>query len=1128
MHHYRPILLLLLLGLGSLALQAQDPFIPEAVKLSRQGVKPPMAPPHTKPLTDLVVGQEYAVFAALPCLEGTYWVGFQLSYNVLGHQRTDLDWQAELEVTLLQGTTPLWTNILAVQSADQTFASRLYHTAPLACQGDYYLKVVRKDLSADAPEAHLKLDFLLIPADQEVFTAGAVTITYDASPTQVTLSHQGSGELGYDLEWVFYADYETAPTDATMAFRNKAPVRVLLDKINALMYRPSFFYPNGKVWLRSRAVGINPPYPDHRIYGAWSYHSPVSVSNLQDDKNWQQQTVFAEQGKRKSIVSYYDGSQRPRQTLTNLSSDERTLVAETRYDYEGRPALSVMPVPVSSSSLAFRANFNPLTNPNDAVSNRTSALRQKFHYDNTHLPNSTLAETSGAGKYYSPGNDLTFINKDYLPDAEGYAYSHTQYTNDPTGRVARQSGVGATFRSDGGRATRYFYGSVASEELVRLFGRQVGDAAHYRKEMTVDPNEQVNVSYRDQEARVVATALAGTKPDNLAALPSYEALDPVTVNLSAKNQATGEASTDGSSTQTHTILNVSKNTEYTFRYRLSALASQVATFGCQECAYDLTMTLTGPDGQPVNLSGVTGNQASDGTYGTYDITAASCSNPTAQDISFTVDLDDIGDYTLEKRLVPQELDFERAKTIVTARTETQTKITALQSTYTVDASDCEVCQEVCPEAEGVIDEAIDAVSARECEGILQQIEAEVAADPALDTVTNHPRYCAYQLCVKNQASKAFERQLARVTGWSAATAQGDTTALETKDPFFTAGLSGEGQLGAMQGRLQNILVATVEGQTYQGPLADITNPTNTAYYINEDGAADPTNGYHLLYYDLMEQHAEGQTSTEAYNEKLDQQRWHLFRNFYNTEKRQLMLATTDYVACPAAQEEAGQVDDLPTKEEDIRQWGENEGLYDPVSDIELNFSVDNIESACGTTLSAADRTAVKGHLEAYFNESTTNFFRFVLQTDLDNPHLVAAENILNNPNYGCSLGAVAVADPLECVDGRTVTVKSFGTPASAPVASGAPAVATYPSEVVDAEAMAAPSPLRTETADPVYHTTYTAEEEALTQQWEREQQEEMEEIMRAEEERILQEIRAERAARSNALRSVGSVPSLND
>ena len=33
---------------------------------------------------------------------------------------------------------------------------------------------------------------------------------------------------------------------------------------------------------------------------------------------------------------------------------------------------------------------------------------------------------------------------DYVPDAEGYPYSQTQYANDGTNRVLRKSGVGKT------------------------------------------------------------------------------------------------------------------------------------------------------------------------------------------------------------------------------------------------------------------------------------------------------------------------------------------------------------------------------------------------------------------------------------------------------------------------------------------------------------------------------------------------------------------------------------------------------------------------------------------------------------------------------------------------------------
>ena len=50
-------------------------------------------------------------------------------------------------------------------------------------------------------------------------------------------------------------------------------------------------------------------------------------------------------GKRKSVISYYDQSLRSRQVQTNLSTDSVALVAENKYDFEGRPSLSILPVP---------------------------------------------------------------------------------------------------------------------------------------------------------------------------------------------------------------------------------------------------------------------------------------------------------------------------------------------------------------------------------------------------------------------------------------------------------------------------------------------------------------------------------------------------------------------------------------------------------------------------------------------------------------------------------------------------------------------------------------------------------------------------------------------------------------
>lgn len=349
---------------------------------------------------------------------------------------------------------------------------------------------------------------------------------FDSLYRTSTLSWTYAGEATeYDLEWVFIEEHENFTGSTPQeAFEFKEPVRVTVSKP---YYTHLTYYPDGELWYRVRAAGYNPQYPDHRIPGEWFY-SPceaIAIDNHEPEKNWQLQTVFAEEGKYKKIMQYFDGTLRQRQSQTNLSSDTTTLVGETMYDYEGRKSVDILPVPVTDVSLSYRPAFNVFDAVETIVENNTSADLKKFHYDNRRTGNSIMASSSGAAWYYSNQNATNGIHRDFIPDAEGYVYSQTEYLNDGTGRVARQSGVGEEFRHDGAHTTRYFYGGATRSELIRLFGTNVGNASHYKKNLVVDPNGQVSVSYLDQEGRVIATALAGEKPSNVDSLKSYADLE---------------------------------------------------------------------------------------------------------------------------------------------------------------------------------------------------------------------------------------------------------------------------------------------------------------------------------------------------------------------------------------------------------------------------------------------------------------------------------------------------------------------------------------------------------------------------------------------------------------------------
>ena len=147
--------------------------------------------------------------------------------------------------------------------------------------------------------------------------------------------------------------------------------------------------------------------------------------------------------------------------------------------------------------------------------------------------------TSGASNYYSPANTQknTGFNA-YIPDAKGFPFTETEYTQDNTGRIKRQGGAGPDHQLRSSHETLYYYGSPDQVELDALFGREAGDKSHYFKNMVRDANGQYSVSYVDLHGRIIATALAGLPPTgiHLDTLNSYKA-DSITESLADSGSA---------------------------------------------------------------------------------------------------------------------------------------------------------------------------------------------------------------------------------------------------------------------------------------------------------------------------------------------------------------------------------------------------------------------------------------------------------------------------------------------------------------------------------------------------------------------------------------------------------------
>ncbi|MEZ4987452.1 MAG: hypothetical protein R2795_20805 [Saprospiraceae bacterium] len=402
-----------------------------------------------------------------------------------------------------------------------------------------------------------------------------------------------SGAVEYDLEWLFVDMAHKNPGDLIQVdFRNATRITTRQN-----FYRISLAYPRGYLLYRVRAVGKarNPVTNlfDRRLEGRWSFQdggtykqngnqlrpdpplsSPFGLYNgycndfyfwsgLEPDKNWQYTATYAEDGKRKEVINFYDGILKSQQMVTVLNTDETAVVAEPVYDYLGRNSLQVLPAPQRSQGIRY---YSPL---------HFNSSGQVYDYEdfdfNTNIdkPQALSSQWNlGAGSYYSDQNTSPLgINGEYTPDAEGYPFSRTIYKNDGSGRVKAVSGVGKEYFSGANNSlhheTKFYYSSPFQEELFLLFANEVGHAKYYEKTVVVDANGQASTSVKDLSGRVIATALAGDAPDNLYEIDTKPATyRQFTINLNPLNELDAEA------LKVNKTFTVIGNTTYSFTYQI--------------------------------------------------------------------------------------------------------------------------------------------------------------------------------------------------------------------------------------------------------------------------------------------------------------------------------------------------------------------------------------------------------------------------------------------------------------------------------------------------------------------------------------------------------------------------------
>jgi RHS repeat-associated protein len=490
------------------------------------------------------------------------------------------------------------------------------------------------------------------------------------------------------LEWAYIEDEMFAfyNGDYNLIFQSNSTRVDLEYSSTGYSYKIPLLYPGpGKVYYRARAVQRKAN--GTLITGNWSTIS-ASVGNQgnypfaghETNLNWQSSTSFAEGGKSKTVIQYFDGSLRGRQTVTKDNSTGNTIVGETIYDLQGRPNLQILPTPTTGTSIQYFKNFNRFSNQQ-----LVGAPGSQYYDDPAKYFDLTpvgvnkcdgadsLKSIAGNGRYYSASNDwLNGTNgvqveakSKFIPDAQGYAYTETRFTDDATQRVTSQGGVGKDHQIGSGHETKYYYGKPSQHELDALFGTEVGDASHYSKNMVRDANGQISVSYTDMHGRTIATALAGDPTSGIDSI--INAADYPLASGVIRNDLLTPATNiirDNTIESISTIL-VSKPSTYNFTYKLTPPILQLLSCTnqpvCFDCKYNLEISIRNEDCGDVpatilkynNLQIVPANQACGTPMG---FVGEGITSPASQ-INFGVPLL-TGSYVIRKTLTINDSMFQ--------------------------------------------------------------------------------------------------------------------------------------------------------------------------------------------------------------------------------------------------------------------------------------------------------------------------------------------------------------------------------------------------------------------------------------------------------------------------------------
>ncbi|MGQ3012584.1 MAG: hypothetical protein ACT6QS_02660 [Flavobacteriales bacterium] len=597
----------------------------------------------------------------------------------------------------------------------------------------------------------------------------------------------------YELEWVFVEDFGTdfstqIPSGSLpVQFKNNAS-RVRVPASQNTFYIP-VVYTTGYVVARVRGVTRGGPALEDDLFGPWSFDDANSGTLTVDDAppgskqkisfgnsyllnhiNAQYTVSFTEDGKILPKGTYADGTLRIRQenvaaAIGSADINDYTkmgVVAETIYDFLGRPAVSTLPA-VTERGFSYKVNYNQ-----DWWGFKYSYLNFDFIPPENGLcygESQGMGDSRGAGLYYSDNNPDMNGPQGRLPDAFDFPFTRIIYEADNASRPKIQSGVGYDHRIGNGHETQYVYGNPSQTDLNRLFGTDAGYAGYYQKSMIKDANGQVSITYTDLAGKTIATSLAGKSPDNLDPLqvdgngtPLEDLGEEVNEDLLEITTANPHGnqnlpSADLTSYTANHFLMVTSDKDYHISYTLTGRDFEddcVPDF-CADCIYDLEISLTDDCGNYI-----IGNAQGNGPM-TIRIPGSVINDECQDGDPYDYDYDTIvplkmGAYNLVKKLTVASDALEEYLDIIMSR---DTCLKPLSFFYDPpDVSDCFIDCESCLDALG--DE----------EDFVAENEADLGSQEAAIAMYNNLKEQCRSLCgeaYKDECSLGYEMMLQDVS-----------------------------------------------------------------------------------------------------------------------------------------------------------------------------------------------------------------------------------------------------------------------------------------------------------------------------------------------------------------------------